>query len=120
MHPTPIPAAVVWAAAERRVLSPPPGREDDVGFLEVIAEVVDGGVRYHARLELDPGELATLAAGGHVWLTFDGIVAPFGAAAMLDCGCRVVGGQLTPGCSSCITAPSPPPNATGTEGAGAP
>jgi hypothetical protein len=80
MRPTVIADHDVWDGARRIVMAPPDGdlTNDVVRPLEMLVEASpDGSVMYHAKLVLEPGDLDHLVAGGAVWVTFLGVVAPF-------------------------------------------
>lgn len=81
MRPAPIPDAAIWEGARRIVLSAPNGDLTDP-MIPPVEMLVDrspsiGGLRYSARCVLEPGDLDKLVAGGHVWVSFYGGVAPF-------------------------------------------
>lgn len=79
MRPAAIPDSEIWAGARRIVMAPPDGdlTNDEIRPLEMLAEVRDGVPIYSARCVVEPGDLETLQAGGAVWLSFYGGVAPF-------------------------------------------
>lgn len=79
MRVTTIPDNEIWAGATRIVMGPPEGHDPtgEIRALEMLAEIVMGHRAYSARCVLEDGDLETLAAGGVVWLTFYGGVAPF-------------------------------------------
>lgn len=79
MRITPIPDNEIWPGACRIVMGPPAGHDPtgDIRALEMVAEIVRGRPTYSARCVLEDGDLETLQAGGVVWLTFYGGVAPF-------------------------------------------
>ncbi|GAA3455889.1 hypothetical protein GCM10018962_77230 [Dactylosporangium matsuzakiense] len=78
MRPTEIPDAEVWPGARRVMFGAPPDMPD----VESVPALVDRGedtgeVRALVRLELEPGDLEKLAAGGTVWLGFYGAMVPW-------------------------------------------
>lgn len=79
MRVTPIPDNEIWAGASRIVMGPPAGQDPtgEIRALEMVAEIVMGHRAYSARCVLEEGDLENLTAGGVVWLTFYGGVAPF-------------------------------------------
>jgi hypothetical protein len=80
MHPAPIPDDAVWEGSHRMVMGPPDGdlTNPDIAPVEVLVDRSSiGGLRYSTRCVLDPGDLATLQAGGAVWVSFYGAVVPF-------------------------------------------
>lgn len=83
MRPVPIPESLVWEGGERRVMSAPDGDllNPDIAPVEVIVDwPVMGGDRvpcFNVRCALDSGDLAKLAEGGHVWISFYGQFPPF-------------------------------------------
>lgn len=79
MRTTPIPDGEVWAGASRIVMGPPHGADPtgDIRACEMVVEIHRGYPAYSARCVLEDGDLDTLAAGGVVWVTFYGGVAPF-------------------------------------------
>lgn len=74
MIPTPIPDAEIWDGATRHVIAPPSGdlTDDTIAAVEALVDEVEIGRRYSMRCQLEPGDLATLAAGGCVWVSFLG------------------------------------------------
>jgi len=76
---TPIPDGEIWAGASRIVMGPPAGNDPtgEIRACEMVAELHRGRPAYSARCVLEDGDLETLQAGGVVWLTFYGAVAPF-------------------------------------------
>lgn len=79
MRVTTVPDNEIWAGATRIVMGPPEGHDPtgEIRALEMLAEIVMGHRAYSARCVLEEGDLETLQAGGVVWLTFYGGVAPF-------------------------------------------
>jgi hypothetical protein len=79
MRVTPIPDNEIWAGATRIVMGPPTGHDPtgEIRPVEMLAEIVMGHRAFSARCALEDGDLETLQAGGVVWLTFYGGVAPF-------------------------------------------
>lgn len=83
MRPTPIPDEMVAAhpGSLRGVIAGPNGdlTDPDVRPVEALFDgLVDGGFeRAMIRLSLEPGDLETLAAGGHILLTFRGPIPVF-------------------------------------------
>jgi hypothetical protein len=72
MRPTPIPQAEVWPGAVRARFGPPEGMPE----VATVEALVEGRVA-SVRLELEPGDLDKLAAGGVVWLSFVGQMVPW-------------------------------------------
>lgn len=79
MRVSTIPDNEIWAGATRIVMGPPEGHDPtgDIRPLEMLTEIVIGHHAYSARCVLEDGDLEILQAGGTVWLTFYGGVAPF-------------------------------------------
>lgn len=81
MRPAPIPAEAVWPGARRVVFAAPDGdlTNPDIAPVEVVVDRCSDGVtpRFSTRCVLEPGDLDKLAAGGHVWVSFYGVVVPF-------------------------------------------
>lgn len=79
MRVSTIPDNEIWAGACRIVMGPPAGHDPtgEIRALEMVAEIVMGHRAYSARCVLEDGDLEVLQAGGNVWLTFYGGVAPF-------------------------------------------
>lgn len=78
MRPTPIPDAEVWPGAVRAVFGAPPDAPDVLPVEALCDSGQDTGLpRASVRLELEPGDLAKLAAGGHVWISFYGGMVPW-------------------------------------------
>lgn len=80
MRVTPIPDSAVWEGARRIVIGPPDG--DPTGEIRAVEAVVDrspttGSWVYSVRCALEEGDLDTLAAGGHVWISFYDRMVPF-------------------------------------------
>ncbi|GAB3156363.1 hypothetical protein GCM10027258_62680 [Amycolatopsis stemonae] len=83
MKPTKIPdhAAALWPNGQRVTIGPPP--DDTTGQIAAVEAVLwrseVGGMPVRSiRCEFEPGELADLARGGHVWLSiYGGIFPPF-------------------------------------------
>lgn len=80
MRPAPIPDNCVWAGAERHVFAAPSGDllDPNCAPVEALVEHGDhGGKLISVRCILEPGDLAKLAEGGVVWLTFWNVIVPF-------------------------------------------
>lgn len=80
MRTTPIPAEFVWEGAHTQTIGPPPGYEAEIAPVDAVVdwpESIPGQVRLSVRCELEAGDLAKLAAGGHVWISFYGQMVPF-------------------------------------------
>lgn len=81
MRPTKIPDHAVWEGAQRVTIGPPPG--DTTGEIAAVEAVqwtssIGSMPVRSIRCELEPGELLTLARGGHVWLSiYGGFFPPF-------------------------------------------
>jgi hypothetical protein len=79
MRPAPIPDDAIWEGARRTVLGPPDN--DITGAIAPVETLVDCGDtvpahRISVRCVLEPGDLERLAAGGCIWLSFYGGMAP--------------------------------------------
>lgn len=79
MLPTRIPDHLVKPGSVRQVATAP----DDPRYAHVedcealVERGADDLAQVRVRLELEPGELEDLQAGGHVWVTFVGGILPF-------------------------------------------
>lgn len=79
MRTTEIPAEAVWPGGRAAIIGPPPEHPG----LPAVPAVVDypdsmpGHARISVRCELEAGDLAKLAGGGHVWVSFYGMMVPF-------------------------------------------
>lgn len=94
MRPTPIPDAEVWEGATRLVVAAPDGdlTNPDIAPVEALVDRAPSGARnLSVRCELEDDDLAKLAAGGTVWLTFWSAMVPFAVS--------VVGPAVARGCS---------------------
>ena len=83
MRPTPIPDNEVWSGAVRRVIAPPDGdlTNPDIAPVEALVDrdPHSGALNLSVRCTLDDDDLATLQAGGVIWLTFWGAMVPWSA-----------------------------------------
>lgn len=75
MRVTPIPDEAVWSGARRIVVGPPDG--DPTGAIRPVEAILDespsmGVPALSVRCALEPGDLARLAAGECVWVSFYG------------------------------------------------
>ena len=81
MRAVPIPDEAMWPGSRRIVMAPPDGdlTNPDIRPVEMLVDLAEsiGGLRYSTRCVLEPGDLAKLQAGGHVWVSFYGAVVPF-------------------------------------------
>ena len=87
MQPISIPDHLVRPGSVRQVAKP----ADDarLAHVEDCQALVSrdqrtGLARVEVRLELEPGELEELQAGGHVWVTFLGGILPFSVSTRPD------------------------------------
>lgn len=84
MRPVPIPAETVWEGGVRRVFAAPDGdlTNSEIAPCEVIVDRGIGGLaRVNVLVQLEPGDLETLAETGHVWLSMLGGLMPFALTA---------------------------------------
>ena len=80
MRPVPIPNEAIWEGATRRVYAAPDGdlTNEVIRPVEVLVDVAgDRTRRINAMCALEDGDLEKLAAGGHVWVSFYGVLVPF-------------------------------------------
>lgn len=82
MRVTPIPdeTLAIWPGGERHVVGPPDGdATGKIRAVECLFDVTADGVRRaNVRCVLEGDELAMLAAGGAVWISFyAGVMVPF-------------------------------------------
>lgn len=79
MLPTRIPTALIREDSQVTIArAPDDPRYTGVEDCEALVERGQHGLaQVRVRLELEPGELEQLAAGGHVWVTFVGGILPF-------------------------------------------
>lgn len=80
MRAAPIPDQCIWAGAHRHVIAAPNGDllDEHIRPVEALVEPDQHGVPlYSVRCILEPGDLAKLAEGGVVWITFWGAIVPF-------------------------------------------
>lgn len=92
MRPTPIPDAEVWEGATRKVFAAPDGDllNPTIAPVEALVDQApDGTTNISVCLELEQHDLATLQAGGRVWLTFWGHIVPFALTTVTVDGERV-------------------------------
>ncbi|GEP38869.1 hypothetical protein NPS01_25320 [Nocardioides psychrotolerans] len=83
MRPTPIPDAEVWEGATRLVIAAPDGdlTNPDIAPVEALVDRGPSGARnLSVRCELEDDDLAKLAAGGTIWITFWGGMVPWSAS----------------------------------------
>lgn len=82
MRVTTIPDDEIWPGGCRIIMGPPVGHDltGEIRALEMVAEVLLGRPVYSARCVLEDGDLEALQAGGVVWVTMLGGVAPFNVA----------------------------------------
>lgn len=63
----------MWPGARRIVVAPPDGdlTNNDIAPVEALIDrLEDGSPRMSVRCVLEDGDLAKLATGGHVWISF--------------------------------------------------
>lgn len=79
MRPAPIPNDAIWPGAVRRVYSAPDGDllNEEIAPVEALVDDVPSGLRASVRCVLEDGDLEKLAAGGHVWISFYGLMPVF-------------------------------------------
>jgi hypothetical protein len=79
VKPTRIPTSEVWKGARVVTFGAPEGMEDKVAAVQAVEDRSGstGVRRASVRLELEPGDLDKLAAGGHVWISFYGGMLPW-------------------------------------------
>lgn len=80
MRPTPIPDDAIWEGAKRAIFGPPDGdlTNPDIAPVEVLLDATDTCPRrISVRCSLEPGDLEKLQTGGHVWISFYGVLIPF-------------------------------------------
>jgi hypothetical protein len=79
MQPTGIPDHLIRDGAVRQTVGAPDDpRYADVEDCEALVERGPNDLaQVRVRLELEPGDLEDLTAGGHLWVTFLGGILPF-------------------------------------------
>lgn len=69
MRPVPIPEALVREGQVRKVIGAPPGHEDTVGAVEVLAEASESGPVIAIRMVIDHDDVDRIARGyRYLWL----------------------------------------------------